>query len=197
METGSGTTEQPGTSRGRYSPLLFRIVKYTLYALLAFNIYLFASHETVTEALDSFGWVILLGTFEYESSSLHEQYSSKWEQYALIGAQVVGYLMAMHAAMMYALRGDWLDLTNSVVWLLVCAAIGYDMYAPGQYGGWEWRLRNAIKFALYGTLALIAIWWGIQGDLLDFYDATLWILCFAVVELNIFKFEDQIPLAGA
>jgi hypothetical protein len=36
-----------------------------------------------------------------------------------------------------------------------------------------------------------------ERDLFDFYDATLWMPCFAVVELNIFHFEDQIPLADA
>ena len=87
-------------------------------------------------------------------------------------------------------------MANAVVWLLVCAAIAYDMYAPGVYGGGEWRLRNAVKIALYATLVLIAVWWGIHADLLDFYDASLWILCFAVVELNIFHFEDAIPLAS-
>jgi hypothetical protein len=184
-------------TRARHGARLFRLLKYTLYALLAFNIYLFATRETVVEALDSLGWVILLGTFEYESSSLHENYSSKREQYALIGAQCIGYALALHAAAAYALAGEWLDLTNAVAWLLVCAAIGYDIYAPGDYGGREWRLRNAIKIALYGALVAIAVWWGVAGDWLDCYDATLWILCFAVVELNIFNFEDQIPLADA
>jgi hypothetical protein len=195
MDSSGGTIEPTGILRGRYGPLLFRIFKYTLYALLAFNVYLFLRHETLTEALDSFGWIILLATFEFESSTLKEAYSSNWEKYGLLAAQVVGYGIALHVTVHYALHGEWLDLANGVVWLLVCAAIGYDMYAPGVYGGWEWRIRNAIKIALYSALVGIAIWWGIQGDVLDFYDAVLWILCFAVVELNIFHFEDEIPLA--
>ncbi len=180
---------------GTHGHRLFRAFKYTLYALLTFNIYLFLRHETLTEALDSLGWVILLAAFEYESSALHEEYSSAWEKYGILGAQLIGYGIALHVTVDYALNGEWLDLANGVVWLLVCAAIAYDMYAPGEYGGWEWRVRNAIKIALYSALGLIAVWWGIQGAILDFYDAMLWILCFAVVELNIFHFEDEIPLA--
>jgi hypothetical protein len=33
--------------------------------------------------------------------------------------------------------------------------------------------------------------WGLKGDVLDFYDAFLWILCFFVVELNVLNFEEQ------
>ena len=39
--------------------LPFNIFKYSVYALLAFNILLFLLHGTTHEALDSFGWVIL------------------------------------------------------------------------------------------------------------------------------------------
>ena len=82
-------------------------------------------------------------------------------------------------------------MANSVVWLLICAAIGYDMYAPGEYGELEWKARNGFKITLYAALVMIAIWWGIVGDVLDFYDAVLWILCFGLVELNIFTFEEE------
>ena len=91
MGSEGGTAAQGSTFRSRHGALLFRIFKYTLYALLAFNIYLFAWHETIVEALDSFGWIILLGTFEYESSTLKEDYASRWEKYGIIAAQLVGY----------------------------------------------------------------------------------------------------------
>jgi hypothetical protein len=33
--------------------------------------------------------------------------------------------------------------------------------------------------------------WGLNGDVLNYYDAFLWILCFFDVELNVVNFEEQ------
>lgn len=177
----------------------FKIFKYTVYSLLAINIGLFLIHGTLYEALDSLGWVLLLGTFEYETSSLDEDYVSPFEKYALIVVQTVGYGLAIYACWNYWAARDWADLANAMTWLAVCAVIAYDVYAPGEYGGTEWRIRNGVKLVLYGILFAIAVWWAYVGlivdrdahGLLEFYDATLWILCFVVVELNIFAYETE------
>jgi hypothetical protein len=92
---------------------------------------------------------------------------------------------------MYVTQGMWLDAANASLWVLVTAALLYDMYAPGEFGETEWRIRNGIKFSLYGALCVVAVLWGLNGDVLNFYDAFLWILCFFVVELNVVNFEEQ------
>jgi len=53
------------------------------------------------------------------------------------------------------------------------------------------HLFNAFKISFYIALLVIAVYWGISSDWLDFYDASLWILCFFMVELNIFKYETE------
>lgn len=177
--------------------LHFRIFKYSVYALLTFNILLFMIHGSAHEAIDSLGWVILLGTFEYESTSLDEVYSSKMEKWGLLAFQCVGYGLAVYATWQYYTGGEWVDLLNAVTWLLVCAVLAYDVYSPGDYGGTEWKIRNAVKATLYSILVAVAVWWGYEGlqeasglaGLLDFYDAALWIACFAVIELNVFDYE--------
>lgn len=190
----------------RSGSLRFAIFKYTVFALLAFNIYLFMVHATLHEAVDSIGWVILLGTFEYETTSLHQEYSSPIEKYALLAAQTFAYVLVLYATYHYYTHGQWLDLANSIVWLLVCAALLYDVHAPGEYGGAEWRVRNVLKGLLYAALVGFALWWGYEGateedsrlhGLLNFYDAFLWILCFAVIELNVFDHESEEPLPDA
>jgi hypothetical protein len=181
----------------KHHSLQFRTFKYSVYALLAFNILLFLIHGTVHEAIDSLGWVILLGTFEYESTSLDEVYASKLEKWSLFAFQCLGYGMASYATWQYFSAGEWIDLLNSVTWLLVCAVLAYDVYSPGDYGGVEWKIRNAVKIGLYTVLVAVALWWGYEGvqeeqglvGLLDFYDAALWIACFAVIELNVFDYE--------
>lgn len=189
-------------SRKNHS-LHFKFFKYSVYALLTFNILLFLIHGTAYEALDSLGWVILLGTFESESTSLDEVYASKTEKWTLFAFQCIGYGLAIYATWQYFLGGEWVDLLNAVTWLAVCAVRAYDVYSPGDYHGWEWKIRNAVKGGLYAILVGVALWWGWEGlqeeasltGLLDFYDASLWIACFAVIELNVFDYErpDEVP----
>ena len=53
------------------------------------------------------------------------------------------------------------------------------------------HLFNVFKISFYVALLVIAGYCGISSDWLDFYDASLWILCFLMVELNIFKYETE------
>jgi hypothetical protein len=175
----------------RVSPKLFSAIKYILYALLAFNIWLYVQHGTLNEALDSFGWVLLLIVFEWETRALDQDYLNAWEKAAIWALQLIGYGLAINATRIYFQSAEWADFTNAVLWLLVCATIIYDVFVPGDFGSTEWRFRNAIKVGLYAALVAVAIYWGITGDWLDFYDAMLWILCFFMVELNIFKYEES------
>jgi hypothetical protein len=74
-----------------------------------------------------------------------------------------------------------LDLANSILWLLVSASIAYDIYAPGDYGGTLMACWQCLQDgALHGARAS-AVTWGVEGACLDFYDAALWILWFALV----------------
>lgn len=174
----------------RHGRRIFTLVKYAIYAALGVDMTLFLFDGTANEALDSFSWLLLLGCFEYESVSMNEAYAGAWEKRILLGLQAVGYGLAVKVAITYGLTEDWLDLANTILWLLVCASIAYDLYAPGAFGDREWRVRNAIKVLLYLGLLACTLSWGIGGDWLGFIDGALWILCFGLVELNIFEFEE-------
>lgn len=179
--------------------LRFVIFKYVVYALLVLNIAFFLIFGAPHEAIDSLGWVLLLGSFEYETSSIDEFYSSPVEKYVLWTLQLIGYAMAIYATWSYWQVEQWPDFINAMAWLCVCAAIAYDVHIPGEYGGLEWRIRNLVKAGLYAVLLGIALWWAYDGllvdrsahGLLELYDAILWIVCFGVIELNIFANEAE------
>lgn len=168
---------------------LFNMIKAVIYGLLVINIFLYLRHGTLVEALDSLGWVLLLGALEWETRFLGEAYQGTWEKLVLWGMQLVGYGLAFHATIHYYRIGEWADFTNAVLWLLVCASLAYDVFWPGEYGEGEWRKRNWIKGALYLGLFAVAIYWGVTNDWLDFWDALLWILCFFIIEMNVFRHE--------
>jgi hypothetical protein len=153
---------------------------------------MFLRHGTLNEALDSFGWVLLLGVFEWETRGLGEEYLSQWEKIVIWILQLVGYGLAINAARVYFNIGEWVDFANAALWLLVCCTIVYDVFVPGEFGSLEWKIRNAFKIFLYVAILAIAVYWGITSDWLDFYDASLWILCFFMIELNIYKHETEL-----
>ena len=171
--------------------LRFLAFKWSIYGLLFINVYFYFTTAAFFEAVDSIGWLMLLAIFEYESTTLDKPYDSRFEKIFIWTVQILAYGLIFFALYMYVTQGMWLDTANASLWVLVTAALIYDMYAPGEFGKSEWRIRNGIKIGLYGALCVIAVLWGLKGDVLDFYDAFLWILCFFVVELNVLNFEEQ------
>lgn len=170
----------------------FILFKYTIYALLAINIYLFSINGTFTETIDTAAWVVILALFEWETISLKEEYSGIIEKIIIALLTLLGYGVILYSAYSYYLDREWLDLANSIAWILVILVLQYDVHFPGHYGKSEWTKRNIIKFILYTALFCFAAIWGIQGEALDFYDAFLWMLSFFVIEMNVFNFEHRL-----
>jgi hypothetical protein len=53
------------------------------------------------------------------------------------------------------------------------------------------RLSNASKYILYTLLLFAAIYWGMKGDFVDFWDAFLWLVAFVFIELNVFEWRQE------
>lgn len=87
----------------------------------------------------------------------------------------------------------WVDVINATVWLLVVVVLEVDvrLQEHDRFTGTALSVSNAAKFVLYGTLLLAAIYWGIKGDFIDFWDAFLWLLAFVLIELNVFQWRHE------
>jgi hypothetical protein len=57
------------------------------------------------------------------------------------------------------------------------------------------QVAKYLKFVLYTTLFAAAAYWGVAGDLLDFWDAALWLFAFIFVELNVFEWQYETAAA--
>lgn len=91
------------------------------------------------------------------------------------------------------IRLSWVDVINSGTWLLVVVILEADvrLQEHNRLEGLVFQLSNAAKFLLYSILLMAAIYWGIKGDFVDFWDAFLWLVAFVFIELNIFEWRHE------
>ncbi len=87
----------------------------------------------------------------------------------------------------------WIDVINAAVWLLIVLILEADVWLQerNRLEGNALRISNLIKFVLYTTLLLAAIYWGVKGDFIDFWDAFLWLVAFVFIELNVFEWRQE------
>jgi hypothetical protein len=86
-----------------------------------------------------------------------------------------------------------IDVINSATWLLICFVLEIDvrLELKGLLEGKKALYSKISKFVLYAILLACAIYWGFNGEFIDFWDAFLWILAFAAIELNMFKWHTE------
>lgn len=85
------------------------------------------------------------------------------------------------------------DVINAAVWLLVVLVLEVDvrLQEHNRFEGFALRVSNAAKFVLYSLLLIAAIYWGVKGDFVDFWDAFLWLVAFVLIELNVFEWRKE------
>ena len=104
---------------------------------------------------------------------------------------------ALSSAQMLA----WVDVINAADWILVVIVLEVEvrLQLRGRLSDRIVKITNLIKVILYAVLFICAAYWGLDGDFLDFWDASLWLFAFIFIELNVFEwqFETDKTLAAA
>ncbi|RLA01763.1 MAG: hypothetical protein DRQ47_07670 [Gammaproteobacteria bacterium] len=105
------------------------------------------------------------------------------------GTEIIGTVDAITDAQ----RLGWVDIINSNDWLLIVAILEVDVYLQlhDKLTGRVYKISQAIKPLLYLVLFINAVYWGFKGDLVDFWDAVLWLLAFFFIEMNIFQWHEE------
>lgn len=86
----------------------------------------------------------------------------------------------------YLTESNWLagiDALNSFAWILVVVLL--EIAVIFRQRKQVIHLSIYLKYISYGVLLFCAIYWGIYGDFLEFWDAFLWIVAFVFIELNL------------
>jgi len=115
-------------------------------------------------------------------------YSHDFEEYTLL--TVANCVAAGHAAIV---KLAWVDVINAAVWLLVVLVLEIDvrLQERNRYEGLVLRLSNITKVILYAILFAAAVYWGVYGDFVDFWDAFLWLLAFFFIEMNVVEWRQE------
>jgi hypothetical protein len=90
-------------------------------------------------------------------------------------------------------RLAWVDVVNAGVWLLVVFLLEVDVRLQDnhRYYGIAVRVSTLLKYLLYSILLAAAVFWGVKGDFVDFWDAFLWLVAFVFIEKNVFEWRQE------
>ncbi|GAA5079051.1 hypothetical protein [Lysobacter panacisoli] len=171
----------------------FVVFKWTIYALLAIDVALYARYGRLTELIDTAAWLVLLLLFEWETGGW--KLPPRWRP-VLHGVRLLAAVAVVIAVVGYALERVWLDFANETVWLGVIALLELEVRLPPDAARLH-RLRRLAAGALYLALVGFLLTWAAMGfgdenpqaAWLDTWDALLWLVAFVVIELNVFGLD--------
>ena len=159
--------------------------KAVVFALLAINTATFLISGTLSEGLDAIAWLTLLALFELETGFGHvlrggpaiaAVHGVRLAALAAVGAAAAGFLY----------NKEWLDATNSGLWIAVVALLELEVRRPATVAVHRARFTAAAATLYSGLGALVLVWlW--RSEWFDAYDAALWLVAFATIEMNVLE----------
>jgi hypothetical protein len=134
-------------------------------------------------------WSLLVGHDEWEPLDTVNCATAGAAPSVLHDAQVLAPAEVLGDAVGLA----WVDVVNAVAWMLVVVLLEFDVRMQLRHAlrGWVMRASAAAKIATYAVLMGAAVYWGVEGDFLDFWDAFLWLVAFVFIEMNLFQWQRE------
>ena len=156
--------------------------KALLFGLLAWNTAAYSLTGTLSEALDSAAWFSLLVLFLLETS-LGGRLPA-WSAAAIRTVRIAAAIALVAATIGYLRDEEWLDAINSALWVAFVVVLEIQVRYPAAATRHRARFSAAVGLICAGLGALVLAWaW--QGEWFDAYDALLWLVALAVVEMDV------------
>lgn len=156
-----------------------------IFALLAANAVAFTLFGRATEALDSIAWFVLLALFELETAHPRLLDGQRAAMMVHAGRLAAGVAVVI-AAGGFFLEREWLDAINAALWIAVVVVLEIEVRFLEAVKGHRGAIA-AVLGALYSGLAALAGVWAWDGEWFDAYDAGLWLVAFATIEINLLR----------
>lgn len=162
-----------------------RWFKAVVLALLVLNAGVYLASGSFSEGLDSIAWLTLLALFLLETG-LGEALRSGPAITAVHAVRLIALAAVGAAAAGYFYEGEWLDAANAGLWIAVVVLLEFGVRRPDTVAAHRLHFTAAAA-ALYAGLITIALVWLSRGELFDAYDAALWLVAFAIIEMNVLE----------
>lgn len=157
--------------------------KAAIFGLLACNSAIYAASGSPSEALDSIAWLALLVAFELETG-LRGRFAEGGRAALLRGIRLVAAAAILAAGIGYVRDGEWLDAANIGLWIAVVALLEFEV-RHGSFVALHRASFETLAAALYAALGVVVLVWLWQEEWFDAYDAFLWLVAFAAIEMNL------------
>ena len=156
-----------------------------IFALLICNTayYLFAG--TLSKGLDAAAWLLLLTLFALETGTASSMRTPGAAR-ALRGARMIAAAAICVAGVAYFIEHDWLDVVNTGLWVAVVALLELEVRRPFAVASHR-RGFVATAVMLYTGLGVLVVAWAWRGEWFDAYDALLWLMAFALIEIDVLR----------
>jgi hypothetical protein len=168
------------------------LLERVLFALLAVDTAYFAFSGSTSKALDAAAWLVLLVLYELENRSARTQRNEPG--IAVRALRLAAAAGVIAATIRYVFEDNVLDAVNSVLWIGVVVLLELQFRRPALVQ----RARASFVTAgivLYGGLALLVAAWAWRREWFDAYDALLWLLAFATIEMGALRPKPAAPVS--
>lgn len=159
--------------------------KAAVFALLACNTTIFLFTGTLNEALDATAWLALLALFELETG-FGDRLRASGTAIAIRSLRLAAAAAVGAAAIGYVYQNEWLDAVNTGLWIAVVVLLEFEVRNPRAVARRRARFA-ATAAALYAGLAVLVLIWAGRGEWFDAYDALLWLIAFAMIEMDVLR----------
>jgi hypothetical protein len=158
----------------------FRIA---VFALLACNTAYYLYAESLAKGLDAAGWLVLLVLYALETE-LPGSLRARHATFAVRAARLAAAVAVCAAGVGYIILQDTLDAINAALWIAVVVLLEIEVRRPEDVARHRTGFTAAAA-ALYAGLAVLVAAWAWRGAWLDAYDALLWLIAFATIEMDV------------
>ena len=107
----------------------------------------------------------------------------------MTGTQIISSVSAMDSAVYLSI----VDIINAGDWLVIVFLLEVEVYLQIKNKLTDKMISIAkyVKSFVYFVLFSCAVYWGFEGEFLDFWDAFLWLVAFIFIEMNLFQWHAE------
>jgi hypothetical protein len=165
------------------APRWYRGMRVAVFALLVGNTAYYLYAGTLSKGLDAAAWLVLLALFALETGfAVHVR--TPRAAIALRAGRLVAAVGICAAGIGYVFERDLLDALNTVLWIAVVVLLEFEVRRPREIARFR-AAFTATAAALYLGLAILVLIWVSRAEWFDAYDALLWLIAFATIEMDV------------